>query len=119
MYLYCDEIYNTKRRSDLRHSGWTRCMQANEAFHELLFNWIAFVKPLGIPIMVGDFFSVCLSILASIQAKFDYSTQVGALDDTILERCKAAGVPAVLLQVCDASSLRFTNSFRLLTHVLL
>ena len=36
----------------------------------------------------------------AIIQEFDYSTQVGALDDKILERCKAADVPAVLLQVC-------------------
>jgi hypothetical protein len=47
---------------------------ANEAFYELLLNWIAFVEPHNIPFIVG------------------------ALDDQIVERCKAAGVPVVHLQ---------------------
>lgn len=47
---------------------------ANEAFHQLLMNWIAFVKPYGIPIVVG------------------------ALDDAIIKRCEKVGVPAVSLQ---------------------
>lgn len=47
---------------------------ANEAFHELLLNWIAFAARHNIPIMVG------------------------ALDDETLRVCKQAGVPAVSLQ---------------------
>jgi hypothetical protein len=47
---------------------------ANEAFHELLLNWIAFAARHNIPIMVG------------------------ALDDDTLRVCKQAGVPAVSLQ---------------------
>ena len=47
---------------------------ANEAFHELLLNWIAFAARHNIPIIVG------------------------ALDDETLRVCKQAGVPAVSLQ---------------------
>ena len=47
---------------------------ANEAFHELLKNWIAFAARHKIPIIVG------------------------ALDDETLRVCKQAGVPAVSLQ---------------------
>lgn len=47
---------------------------ANEAFHELLMNWISFAKEHELPLVVG------------------------ALDDSILQRCKDSGVPAVSLQ---------------------
>ena len=83
--------------------------QANEAFHELLLNWIAFVKPYNIPFIVS--YATCLFLFSYCLARSVYTGfplqcsktrcghQVGALDDKIMERCEAAGVPAVPLQV--------------------
>lgn len=47
---------------------------ANEAFQELLMNWLAFTQAYDVPVLVG------------------------ALDDATMERCRAMSVPAVQLQ---------------------